>query len=55
VFIGLPLFRDRQSINKKRKGSSLFNAKNKGVADISTEMSLDVKSVYNIRQRIEVR
>lgn len=54
VFIGLPLFcRSGRSLTKKERQVLYLTLKHKGVADISTEMSLDVKSVYNIRQRIE--
>ncbi|MEQ0076985.1 hypothetical protein ABLV31_27230 [Klebsiella sp. CN_Kp118] len=54
VFIGLPLFRrSGRALTKKERQVLYLTLKHKGVADISTEMSLDVKAVYNIRQRIE--
>lgn len=54
IFIGLPLFRMcGRILTKKEKEVLYLTLKNKGVSDISTEMSLHVKSVYNIRQRIE--
>jgi DNA-binding CsgD family transcriptional regulator len=54
IFTGLPLFRRYgKSLTKKEMDVLYLTLKQRKVSDISTEMSLDVKSVYNIRQRIE--
>lgn len=54
IFIGLPLFRRcGRVLTKKEMDVLCLTLKNKGVPDTSMEMSLHVKSVYNIRQRIE--
>jgi hypothetical protein len=54
IFTGLPLFRRcGKALTKKEMDVLYLTLKQRKVPDISTEMSLDVKSVYNIRQRIE--
>lgn len=54
IFIGLPLFhRVGKTLTKKEKDVLYLTLKQKKVTEIVDEMSLDAKSVYNIRQRIE--
>lgn len=54
VFVGLPLLRRPcRALTTRERQVLYLTLKHKCVADISTEMSLDIKSVYNIRQRIE--
>ena len=54
LFIGLPFFRRYgRTLTKNEKDILYLTLKNRGVFDISTQMSLDVKSVYNIKQRVE--
>lgn len=54
LFTGLPLFRQSVRALTKRERDVLYLTLNQRKAvDIAEEMSLDTKSVYNIRQRIE--
>lgn len=54
LFTGLPLFhRSRRALTKRERDVLYLTLSQRKVADIAEEMSLDAKSVYNIRQRVE--
>lgn len=54
VFVGQPLVRQAvRSLTRSEKEILYLTLSNYSVADISRELVVDTKSVYNIRQRLE--